>query len=332
MHGCIKAGIYDNLDGRIIDIDVKSFYPNLAIQNRFYATHLGEEFCDIYQGIYNERTKYPKKSPENEGLKLSLNGAYGKSNDKFSFLYDPELTMKTTINGQLLLVMLAESIVDTLDCTVLQANTDGLTIKIKSEDYDKLMEICKIWEKTTKLELEFAEYDKMVIKDVNGYAARFTNGYIKEKGIFLSKREWHKSHSMICISKALNNYYFNNIPIIETFKQLTIFDFCKTVTSAENWGTQYHSIKDSKLHVEKCSKTTRYFISNKGGVLVKVNKHDGREIMVESKTNVRIANTIDSSIELKDYDINYNYYIYECNKIIDTIISTETILLNFDYD
>ncbi len=77
MHGCIKAGIYDNKDGRIIDVDVSSFYPNLAIKNKFYASHLGEEFCDIYEEIYLERKKYPKKSPENEGLKLALNGAYG---------------------------------------------------------------------------------------------------------------------------------------------------------------------------------------------------------------------------------------------------------------
>ena len=113
IHGSIHAGIYEADDEYDIkDIDVASYYPNLAIKNKFFPEHLGIEFCDIYESIYEERKKYPKRTHkmENLALKLALNGSYGKSNSQYSPLYDPMYTMKTTINGQLLLCMLSEQL------------------------------------------------------------------------------------------------------------------------------------------------------------------------------------------------------------------------------
>lgn len=68
----------------IIDADVGSMYPNLAISNRVYPEHLGESFCDIYADMYVQRKSYAKGTAENAMLKLALNGTYGKSNDKYS--------------------------------------------------------------------------------------------------------------------------------------------------------------------------------------------------------------------------------------------------------
>lgn len=150
-----------------------SYYPNLAIQNRFYPEHLGEEFCDIYYQVYITRAQAKTKAKKekdlvaiaiNAGLKLGLNGTYGKSNDIYSFFYDPLYTLKTTINGQLLLCMLAEELSDISE--IIQVNTDGVTIKIRKELEDNVYKICKDWEKLTNLELEYAYYDKMVIRDV----------------------------------------------------------------------------------------------------------------------------------------------------------------------
>ena len=67
-------------------------YPNIAISNKVYPEHLTEKFCEIYKGIYEQRKTYAKNTPENAMLKLSLNGTYGKSNDKFSVFYDPKFT------------------------------------------------------------------------------------------------------------------------------------------------------------------------------------------------------------------------------------------------
>src|SRR6218665_1438199 len=184
IHGVTKPGIYEsNGEYEIIDIDISSFYPNLAIQNRYYPAHLGEEFCDIYESIYEERKKYGKGTVENLAYKLALNGAYGKSNSAFSPLYDMQYTVTTTINGQLLICMLCESIVEELnDVVILQVNTDGITVKVHVRDMHMLWHLCYSWEEMSKLKLEYAFYKKMIIKDVNNYMAVKGNGQVKRKG------------------------------------------------------------------------------------------------------------------------------------------------------
>ena len=64
IHGSTKSGTYRKDDDHlIVDIDAKSYYPNLAIKNDLYPEHLGIEFCHVYDQIYEERKLYPKKNP-----------------------------------------------------------------------------------------------------------------------------------------------------------------------------------------------------------------------------------------------------------------------------
>lgn len=170
IHGCIKPGVYNSDDEYIIiDADVTSLYPSIIVNNKLYPQHLGKEFIDVYSDILQQRKTAKKKGEMaiSDALKLSLNGAYGKSNEENSFLYDPKFTMSVTLNGQLLLTMLAELLVNNIeDCQVLQINTDGITVKIKKEDKLLYSELCCHWEHVVGLELEFVEYSKMVIRDV----------------------------------------------------------------------------------------------------------------------------------------------------------------------
>ena len=69
--------------------------------------------------------------------------SYGKSNEESSFLYDPLYTMRTTINGQLLLTMLIEDILLNTSALLLQGNTDGATVYIKRSELDLCLELCK---------------------------------------------------------------------------------------------------------------------------------------------------------------------------------------------
>ena len=186
IHGCIKSGVYtSNEEYILIDADVASLYPNVAIKNRLFVEHLGETFIDLYdKDIVQERIR-AKKAGEmsiSDALKLSANSVYGKSNDKYSFLYDPQYTMATTINGQLLLTMLSESLVDNIrNITMIQANTDGITVRIPRSEQDLYYRLCKEWELKTNLELEYVEYSKMIIRDVNNYSAVTTKGKTKYK-------------------------------------------------------------------------------------------------------------------------------------------------------
>ncbi len=170
IHGCIKSGVYESDDDYIIiDADVASLYPNIAVLNKLFPAHLGQDFCDVYESILLQRIEAKKAGNMaiSDALKLSLNSVYGKSNDQHSFLYDPKYTLITTINGQLMLSMLAELLVLNIpDLQVLQVNTDGLTVKIHKKFSDVYYQLCKQWEKLTKLTLEYKDYRKMIIRDV----------------------------------------------------------------------------------------------------------------------------------------------------------------------
>src|SRR5690606_33759482 len=51
IHASVQSRVFEsNVTHQIIDIDVASFYPNLAIQNRLHAEHLDVAFCDAYLG------------------------------------------------------------------------------------------------------------------------------------------------------------------------------------------------------------------------------------------------------------------------------------------
>lgn len=127
LHGCNKAGVYKSDDDYIIvDVDVGSMYPNLMIINELYPEHLGKVFLDVYN---NEMLKVRLEAKKNGdkvtdlGLKLSLNATYGKTNSEYSWLYDPLVTLKVTLSGQLSLLMLIENMLFIENLVVIQANT-----------------------------------------------------------------------------------------------------------------------------------------------------------------------------------------------------------------
>ena len=172
IHGSIESEVVESNDELVIvDLDVSSYYPNLAICNRFYPKHLGVEFCDIYKNLYEQRKTYPKGSAENAMLKLALNGVYGDSNNKFSVFYDPLFTMSVTLNGQLLLCVLAENLIRIKDLRLIQINTDGITVRLPRTEMAHLQEVRQWWERLTGLQLEEALYKRMLIANVNNYIA-----------------------------------------------------------------------------------------------------------------------------------------------------------------
>ncbi len=103
-------------DHLIIDWDVSSYYPAIIINNGKYPAHLGKEFLRGYTHMFEKRlelkplAKNDKKIKGIVGaLKLAVNSVYGKSSDMQSWIYDRQLTMFTTITGELSLMMLIEA-------------------------------------------------------------------------------------------------------------------------------------------------------------------------------------------------------------------------------
>jgi len=176
LHAAVTNQTIEARDDLVIESrDVSSYYPNLAISNRFYPEHLGEKFCDVYAALYTQRKSYPKGTAENAALKLALNGSFGKANDKFSIFYDPLFLLKITLNGQLLLCMLIEQLVKIPSLQMLMSNTDGLEYSIHPDHVAQANAVCKWWCDLTKLELEGSRYSKLCIADVNNYIGIYEN-------------------------------------------------------------------------------------------------------------------------------------------------------------
>lgn len=328
-----EGGIHASWDDRIfesddeyliMDVDVSSFYPNLFIMNDWRPEHLGDSFSKIYKSFYQERKKYPKGSAQNQSYKILLNGSYGKTGDQYSFLYDPKVMLQICVNGQLLIAMLAERASFIPYVTVIQANTDGLTFHIRRDKLDEFQELCKKWEKLTELELEYANYKKMVVSNVNNYIAQYENGKVKDKGgLYLINSEFHKNPSQRIVRIALRRYFLYNIPIRETIenhlsrkedyedgiKNNGIYDFC--LGRKVKWNQKFVIMKGMN-DIEVVGKVIRYYIANQGdGIMVKIYS-DGRvEAVNKGYKHKMFMNYEDKS----DYDVNFEYYINEAYKV-----------------
>lgn len=339
-HACIKPGIYSaNDEIMILDIDADGLYPNLAINQGLYPEHLGPGFLDIYNGeivaVRMKEKHKPKKERDFvivEGFKLAANGFYGKSNSQDSYAYDPLYTLKTTISGQIMISMWLEKLVKAIkNLVILQVNTDGVSLQFNRKDYQKVVDITNEMTQITGLTYEFNEYNKMVVRDVNNYSAQYSvDNKIKHKGAFEIDKELHKDPSMRIVSIALEKYFFEGIPVKTTIENHTnIYDFCLRLKLTSAFSGEYNYIDQSKGYPEKktikLSKNTRYYISNSGGAIYKI-KNDNKKI---TGVNVGFVTTLFNRYEEKPmnkYDINYHFYITECNKIIDIIESKQLTL------
>ena len=324
IHGARSSKVYIPEEGMIImTSDVTSFYPNLAIRNKWAPAHLPQKaFYDLYEWFFEERKKIPKKDPKNYVYKIILNSTYGLSNDKNSFLYDPEFTMKITINGQLSLSMLYEMICEEIPGAIpLMQNTDGLETVIPKDQVDKYMEICARWEELTKLQLEHDKYSKIILGDVNNYIAITEDGKAKCKGRFdFENLAMHKNKSFLIIPKAIFNYFVNGIDPKEYLKsQKNIFDYCGGVKIKGDWEFYEHSLVNGNYVKQPLQHTIRYYISHKGSKIIKTNQTDHREIQIEAGKWMQTSMIDYVEKDMEDYNINYDYYLENIEKEINSL-------------
>jgi hypothetical protein len=324
VHGARTSKVYNSTEDMVImTSDVVSFYPNLAIKNGWAPAHLPkEEFCNLYEWFFEERKKIPKSDPKNYVYKIILNSTYGLSNDENSFLYDPEFTMKITINGQLSLTMLYEMICEEIPGAIpLMQNTDGLETMIPREYVEKYMEICARWEKITNLQLEHDTYSKIVLGDVNNYIAVTESGKSKCKGRFeYENLALHKNKSFLIIPKALHAYFVEGIkPEKFIMENLNIFDFCGGVKIKGDWKFQEQCIINGEYKEKNLQHTVRYFISNSGSKIIKKHLSDGRDIQVEAGKWLQTVYINHEERALSEYDINYDYYLNKIRKEIESL-------------
>ena len=67
----------------------------------------------------------------------------------------------------------------------------------------------------------------------------------------------------------------------------------------------------------------RYYVSNTGGSLLKVNQKENVIINYEAHKNVTIFNDYKQVKDFKEYNIDYSYYINATQKVINEIINQQ---------
>ena len=193
-----------------------------------------------------------------------------------------------------------------------------MTYLLPRKDLDKAKQVSEEMTKLTGLYIEDNIYSKMVLRDVNNYIGVYESGEVKLKGCFEIDKEFHKDPSMRIVPIALKNYYVDDIPIKETIMNHTnIYDFCLRLKTNSKSTPYFKYIENGEIIDKKLDRTTRYYISKTGGVLIK--KFDENRI---SGVNVGYSVTLFNKYvekDMKDYNINYNFYIAETYKIINAV-------------
>lgn len=297
-------------DELLIDIDVASLYPSMLIEYGFYPKHLGPEFLEVYKQIKDERieAKHNGNKVKNETLKLALNGLSGNLQNEHNFCYSPFAVMQIRINGQLLLLMLAEKLTQ-LGCRIVQANTDGLFVLLKKDVYFKVNKVCRDWEQLTKLTLEEERFKAMYQYAINDYFAIAEDDSVKEKGMFITTVKLGKGLTPKIIPKAVINFFKNGVSVEETIKGCQdIKDFLMSEKTGKQWHVEYNNKEQQR--------TNRFYASTNGAYLWKWKGEDTRQYQnMLTASGVTLLNYLDDK-PIEERKINYRYYIMEAYKII----------------
>jgi hypothetical protein len=330
LHTVDTAGKFETDDKYLIqDMDVASYYPNLIINNNFYPAHLGPSFIKVLKRITAERlqAKKDKDKVKADGLKITVNSIFGKMGSEHFWLHDPKAFLSTTISGQMGLLMLVEAMYMN-GIEVISCNTDGVVCRIDRSKLDKYYEVAYAWEKATNLELEFTPYKKYIRRDVNSYITVKDDGDTKEKGAFLKEVDLKKAYHMPIVAKALHAYFVNSIPVHKTLEECKdIMEFCISQKTGPDFIMELHTTKKT----DELQKTNRFYITTKGGALLKKGMYSNRRIGLYVGRQVNILNDYDKNALFDDYHVDLSFYEKEVMKIIDEIEPKQMTLFNLSF-
>jgi hypothetical protein len=250
-------------------------------------------------------------------------------------MYDPFNVFKIRINGQLILLMLVDRLLD-LGCEIIQVNTDGVVYRAKNTLRERIQEAISEVEQITRLEFESDEYEAFYQYAINdyfgvlkGYSESKDPDLIERKGMFITETKLGKGLSPVVIPKAVIAYFVHKTPVTETIEKDTdIRDFLMS---------QAVDKKFKVVHGDKpVQRINRFYASTNGPYLYKVKKNDnpGHHTLINpwgypeeydipeeswsnmlTKSGVTILNKFDDCT-IEDRKINYRYYIGEAKKII----------------
>ena len=314
IHSINKPRIYvPKEDEYIGHLDVASMYPSFIVQYGWFPTHLGKAGLDVYIDLYHQRlhAKHSGQKLKDLALKLVLNSVTGKMQQETSWLYDPKSVFKIRINGQLVLLMLADILLQ-YGCEIIQVNTDGVMFIAKKDRESDIMESVSELEQLTKLSFEADRYEAFYQYAVNDYFGVVNENKIDKKGMFITENKLGKGLTPTIIPKAVIAYFIKHIPIRDTIRNCNdIYEFLMAQRVDKKFKIEYNNHYVQRIN--------RYYASTKGYWLYKIKHENGKESFENmlTKSGVKILNKIDNT-DVPD-DINYAYYESEARKIINDL-------------
>ena len=328
-----NRAVHSDDDHVLLDFDVASYYPAIILNAGLYPTALGPRFIDVYREIRDERVaaKRAGDKTRDKGLKIALNGTFGKLGSAYSVLYAPHLMIAITLGGQLALLMLIER-AEAAGIRVVSGNTDGVVFRCprdmagaveKSRVKDgRLAEIVSEWEQETGFELEATEYLSLYNASVNSYFAFQPDGKVKVKGKGWTGRydndvrtQLMKNPSAEVVALAVIAFIRDGIPLEDTIRgcrDLRDFLTVVNVSGGGTWRDQY------------LGKVVRFYYSTHGDEILyknpdprtgnhkKVGKSDGARPLMNLPD--------DGSLPV---DIDHNRYIEMARNVLIDIGFTD---------
>lgn len=217
VHGAIENYRHT---GRMMQIDVSSYFPSLMINNQFISRQA--ESPELFTRIYEQRLKLKRQNDrKHEIYKIVLNSAFGAMKSEYNPLFDPKQFNNVTMNGQLILthlILLLEPF-----AKLIQSNTDGIIIAYEDGMKDMILEVVRRFGEHYQLALDVDDIHKIAQRDVNNYVVQYADGTIKARGRMSKFQggDWERN-SLHIIDKALVNYYIHGIDV-----QKTVIDMWK---------------------------------------------------------------------------------------------------------
>ena len=308
-------------------IDFNSFGPNILINNNWLdgvAKH-----PENYQIIKDRRIALKaNKDIKQLYYKYILNSGLDYL-DKLDTKNGENIGISLTMTGIMTMLLLYSNI-KPLGIELIECNTDGFIVKCPNKNVDKVREEVKKLEKELSLSCDVDRVIKIAHFDTQNYIIQYEDGSEKHLGCFGNAQ----THPLYCpgrgrapaVEIALKEYYLNGTPISVTLRNLRnennirAFQIVKRPKKTE---TQKY-VKDEEDFYPFYKSTFRLFAVREDKLknpLYTKNKKEKFEIYKTKRG--RSVKEGYYYFELSDqeipdiYDIDLDYYIAECYKIIN---------------
>lgn len=326
--------VKSNENGRIFSIDVTQYYPNMLMNFDLMPRGMDEAgkriFGDMIKAVRDLKVKISEYEAAGDfesakqakslrdKYKVLINAVSGAMRNKYSKFYDPSRIITMCAVGEFLLIAVVNDLKKQFPGTeVLQTNTDGAFLYVPNwEGFEEAVE--KI-NKRIGFTFEVDAGKMLVQNNVNNYIFVKDNGQAKSTGSWVyPKRNRLKPASYAISHIAAFKLLLDGTPIEETVRNCTdIMDFAMCVKSGTSFERTIYKTNNQELEVNN---TNRFVVSRRGiGTLYKI-KDGSAHRFPDCPDNIILINGDISEYNLKDLDIDYDFYIRYAHELIPNFI------------